>query len=444
MNKEWMLRHLSDNVKPPSWRRYLEVFILMMVILLLLVFGQTRHMDVWFYSSLYMVFPLLIVTLLLGILPGILGLFVYFVGQYITIGDHYPMIMTYRESFGFLMAITFLSGLFHLYWQRILEKETYLRKFVKNQLNHLTKEYYVMRLSHARLEQQYMTKTLSLRQALYQIQQLILDEKGQLTKTIASKLMALLSEYATLTNAILFIYDNKDNKVNVLATVGASFKINEADPLMQKATDKQSAYYVGMSVLKPDTHTEYLAVLPLISDDKVTRGYLVIKDMPFTLLTEDNLMAFQMMLTYLGSCLYLPSSFKNAVMHVSYDKAFLLHSYRLSLLSHYFDLDSVIMAIRVPKKEAHQWVLEGLMQQKRTLDAGMVIEGKDAYTVFILLGLSHLSGAFGYRERLKAWLIETFGEKLTKQLVITQSMLTDEGTVDGIVSQLDLIKKGLK
>lgn len=427
MNKEWITYQLGQYQKVHQhWFKYVEA-ILVVVLMCWVGYWYNGQSMVLNYSFPVAAIVLFTLTLFSGFIVGLLalGAWLLFYCLYL-ITPLMPSVML-RSYIAYLLTCVFIAGFFHAYWYRRIEKEFYLRKYVRSHLDGLTQDYYLLRLSHERLEQQYMTKSMSFREGVLILKRDYFLNGGTLTETLGNDFLSLLSQYSTISEAMLFIRASPDEAFKALSRIGVPFDLDMDDVLIKHTMRHKESFYVGVSTLSEHEKSKYLAVIPVLSRVRDIEGLLVIKDMPFSSLGEDTLLAFNVFAT----CFFMNqdrlSRLANFVENSeNYNPQFLLEMDELIYLKKYHGINSVMTLLRIPKMDEQSLLLYGLEKQKRELDHFMIIDEGDTKIVIMLLSLTDSEGLWGFRQRLTSWVSREFGKHVWSGLTFRYRLLTDE------------------
>ncbi|KTD76290.1 PelD GGDEF domain-containing protein [Legionella waltersii] len=325
-------------------------------------------------------------------------------------------------------SVTALAGLFSTYWQRVISHDEHLNDYLRNHLEDLSKDYYLLKLSHERLEHAYITKPLSFRGAIHSLKSELAGDSMILNQETGLKLLTISSQYCLISNAILVLRDPQTNTLSQIASLGMSFELNTNDPLVQEVINTGTTHFVAVNQLSSHFKSEYLAVIPLLDDEKKTVGLTVIKDMPFWLLTEENMTA----LSVFASVIMLHMPYSNKILDLfslfpHMEQGFLRELYLLRKLKKYHNIDSVLSALVVPVGAYQEQIVYGLKQSVRSLDYIVTLPYTDKVFVVMLLPLTPIAGAYGYESRLEEWIKNEFGLKLyEKGLLFRYRMLNSD------------------
>lgn len=320
-----------------------------------------------------------------------------------------------REYIVGSISLTLLVGVFSSYWNSRIRQVEHLNNYVREHLEDLSRDYYLLRISHERIEQAYIIKPLSLREAFYQIKQDMVKSNYEINSNNSQMLLGIFSQYCSLNSAAFCLY-NEMQQINTIAFLGVEFPVSASDPLIQNAIKKKATTYFAVNKLVDSDQSEYIAIIPLLNTQRTMIGFVVIRNMPFWSLTHDNLEVLSVIAAYFA----LQWSTIRKVAHLlkifpTCPSEFLDEFQTLVSLKKHNNVDSALSCIIVPPGAQQQNIVYTLEQQKRSLDYLWVFSVKSVKLVITLMPLTSIEGVFGYKRRIAALLKGEFSRVLNTE-----------------------------
>ena len=232
-----------------------------------------------------------ILALRYGPLPGLGAALVLLAGWLALNSGHYDQFPKMYFLGGLVLVM--LVGEFASLWHTRTRRAETLQAYLDQRLEHLVRQHYLLRLSHDRLEQELIGRPMSMRDAL-----LALRDAGQGSNPHAPDvLLRLLAQYCQLEAAAL--YPLADDKLGTapLASLGGVSTLDAADPLIVQALGCHKLCHVSQALASQQT-SRYLVAAPLRDLAGSLYGLLVVEDMPFFALQEENLQTLNLLLGY--------------------------------------------------------------------------------------------------------------------------------------------------
>ena len=240
------------------------------------------------------------------------------------------------------LILVMVSGEFSSLWVARARRAETTQVYLDQRLEYLTHQYYLLRLSHDRLEQDLISRPVSMREALTTLRQITLEKGDKLPG--ADALMRLFAQYCQLEVAGLYAATRSfgeksrrgvpDFSETPLAMLGQSSPLDLKDPLVVRALEGDSMWHVqkpdentdnlqngvsakanageagvkqgGRSQKKPGSAagagnrspSRYLIVAPLVTYDGERVGLLTVERLPFFALHGETLQTLELLLGY--------------------------------------------------------------------------------------------------------------------------------------------------
>ena len=178
-----------------------------------------------------------------------------------------------------------------------------------------------------------------------------------------------------------------------------------------------------------------LAVVPLIDVNERIHGVLIIEDMLFLSLQEENLRLLAVLGGQIGDMLALASSRSGT----DADSArFIRETQRAILNRRQFGLPAMLVNIQLPTGEQSKEVETLLLRQRRGLDCIWVRGDASGKTLLLLMPLTGPIEYEGYQKRIAQILRERFGQSIEELgLRITTREIMPKEKIDTLLSPND-------
>lgn len=357
---------------------------------------------------------LAIITLFHGFENGILALIILALAMWLM----YP-VFAYIE---FLVALmmTFIFSEFHYYWGQKIKKAEIQANYRGTKLDELSKSFYTLKISHDQLEKNYVIKPMSIRNSI----EYIINQKDVIDQdeSIKDKKEAYFNNFLSLleksfnVNSALIIHKKDTNDENAYLDVENSIfsysplsekrtpNIILEDFLVDKAISRKTAIYISNDFGEPttinDINSLYLAAIPALDANKVT-SVLVIEKMPFMAFNRENLTSISILLEYFSIEIAKKEFLSNEnELTLVEDEAFQYEFERMKYLYKKFDVNSIILVIRIDNELQATRVYEKIKKMLRSLDMVTLVKNNDFYYITLLFPLHDKAAALGYLNRL--------------------------------------------
>ncbi len=317
-------------------------------------------------------------------------------------------------NFGAFPQLFFLGGLilvmlvgeFSSLWQARTRRAETLQQYLDQRMEHLVRQHYLLRLSHDRLEQELIGRPMSMRDALSALQEVGTDVHGPET------LLRLLSQYCQLETAALYPVSNDQASTTVLASIGNMEAVQLDDALVRQCLETGKLCHIS-EILEAQQNSRYLVAAPLLDLGGELYGLLVIQEMPFFSLQEENLQTINLLLGYYTDGLSM-QALAAPIVHVLPDcpASFAFEARRLAHIHAATGVPSIIVALEFAPRAVERLLAQQVRQLKRELDESWLIEAPARQVLAVLMPLGDAATAQGYIARLETWSQQKTGEPL--------------------------------
>ena len=397
---------------------YLETLIIMLAYIAIGYLIDHNDPCMLHYKVPYPIIILAIVTLFHGFENGIIAVTIFSA----TIWIAYETFQYIDFLIALLMTLVFSQ--FHYYWTSRIKEAEVSANFKAHKLSELSRAFYTLKISHDQLEKNYVIKPMSIRNSIQQIikanEQIMEDDNIHDKMDAYNKNFIHLLEKSFSLSSGLIIYLNDESfekdfteeNVAVIATTlkTPSVKSLFENHLIDKVLARKSAVYVSDDTGEPsvDAHDDakYLAAIPAMINDKIV-SILVVEKMPFMFFNRENLTSITILHEYFT--IETKKSYVSKTLEgfeLIEDKDFKFEVSRLSDLHKRFQVNSVILVLRINNELQTARLYQKVEHMLRSLDMITLVKNNDFYYITLLLPLHDKAAAIGLLNRLKGMLQE--------------------------------------
>ncbi len=197
---------------------------------------------------------------------------------------------------GALMLL--ISGQFGSVWDTRLRRADQLSRHASERFEQLSRAYFMVRHSHDRLEQNLVSRPVTLRQAMMELRRLLISREEELSRLFVSELLVILAHYCSLSSAAIYRVRDGRPEPEPLASCGRGAPCNPDDLLLRSALESGATAYQTVNRLSAEQHSGYLVAAPLRTSSGQVLGLLLVTDMPFMALHRETLQILAVLLAY--------------------------------------------------------------------------------------------------------------------------------------------------
>lgn len=325
-----------------------------------------------------------------------------------------------------VLGISLLAGEFRDYWDRQRQKLQASNDYRGSRLEEFTRNYYLLKVSHDRLEQQLAGSSNSLREALRRLYTDLgeLPEVG-LNRDSATLMLQLLVRYGQLQVAGIFAMTEGRIDDKPLATVGRFRNVNPKDPLLEHALAERRLVSIQTEFRKrlDELSTDLLAVIPLIDSDDHLVGVCVIEAMPFFSFETRTLRLLNIMGGHMADMMREQAGSRST--SNAQWRHFRHHLARVGSDADTFNLPGAMLGLVLPDDVNGKRVADHIQKARRGLDVVAEHRAGAMLYILVLTPLTDELGLAGYLQRLDDGVREAHGAHLNELATVTTLQITD-------------------
>ncbi len=353
-----------------------------------------------------------------GVMSSGLMVAVYVGGQ----GRFFPPIDDSKVFFLGLLLLTLLCAEFSGAWRIRLRRRDELSYFIDERLEQITRRFYLLRLSHERLEQSLLSRPVSLRDGLIKLRALA-DQRGGDALPGAEAFMELAAQYCQVEQGALYLARGDALEAEPVACLGERSALDQNDPLIQQMLASGQLCHLQMSHMR-EGHSRYLIAAPIRPANQPLLGVLLVERLPFVALHNEAVQILAVLCGYYGDLVHDVKSVQGEAQLVpGCPGEFAAELLRLHRLNREVGMTSVLVALRFGPHPRREEVFRQIARQRRTLDIQWEIQGRDRHVLITLMPLSAEAAVEGYLNRIDVWLSQHYGQGLIGLGISAQSRL---------------------
>jgi hypothetical protein len=309
-----------------------------------------------------------------------------------------------------VLGISLLAGEFRDYWGRQQQKLEASNDYRGSRLEEFTRNYYLLKVSHDRLEQQLAGSSSSLREALRRLYAQIGDAgQAGLNQETASLMLQLLVRYGQLQIAGIYAINKGAPEPEPLATIGRFRKVDLKDPLLLHALAERKLVSVQTEFRQRmgDLDTDLLAAIPLIDSEDRIIGLCVIEAMPFFSFEARSLRLLAILAGHMADIVHEQAEVKAGGSPEW--RYFRRHLARAGRDAEFFNLPAAMVGLPLTNNRNGQLIADHIQKVRRGLDVIAEHRAGNQRYIVVLMPLTDELGLAGYLQRLDDGLREQLG-----------------------------------
>lgn len=366
----------------------------------------------------------LVLALRYGPMVGLLGAGMVFVLWFWLIGSGSGWSVFPKSYFlGGLIAVM-LAAEFSSVWRGRVRRAESMQAYLDERLDGLTRTHYLLRLSHDRLEQELLSRPVSMRDALTGLRALVARARPDDTLPAASEFLRLTAQYCQVDRAALVPFRDGQPAMEAAVFLGEPFVLERNDPLVRHAAQMRVLVHVAIETLPERLDSRYIVVAPVSDARGTLHAAIVVHSMPFFALQEETLQMLNLMLGFYGDDLSSTSLVATLTeIWPECPQPFALELQRLIRLRVEAAVPSMLVALSFAANADQSDLPEAVARQQRALDVSWLIRGglDQRSALLVVMPLASSDAVEGYLARLSRWLESERGISLEQAGIRSRS-----------------------
>ncbi len=341
------------------------------------------------------------------------------------------------------LILVMLAGEFSSLWLARARRAEGVQFYLDQRLEYLTHQYYLLRLSHDRLEQDLIGRPMAMRDALTSLQELIHTSSAREDGSPfpgAEGLIRLLAQYCQLEAAALYPVGPDgpvDPPVARIGSQGGAEPLDLDDPLLAQALEAGSLSHVAELLSMGKAPSRYVIAVPMKNLQDTVIGLLVVERVPFFALHEEMLQTLNLLVSYYVDGLdtqRLAEQIRDTMPICPPEFAAELQ--RLHRVMQSSDAGSVITALEFANNPDCDDIAMQLQRQRRALDINWLIDSPQRKVLVTLMPLAGQAAAEGYIARIEDWMRKRNGKTLREAGVFPHILNVDAAPPVALLERL--------
>ncbi|MCK0152888.1 PelD GGDEF domain-containing protein [Alcanivorax sp. S6407] len=303
------------------------------------------------------------------------------------------------------LIFTLVAGEFSDLWRVRMMRADSAASYSLERLQNLTQRFVLLRLSHDRLEENLLTKPYTVRDALFRLRTLALEESNDATLPGGDDLLGILAEYCQLQRAALYPCHDGVISDTPAALLGENKPLEKNNELLAHALENQLLAHVQQEG-EENYHGAYIVAAPVSNSAGKVIGMLAVERMPFLSVNYENLQLLSVLLNFYADVVYAGKDTR-ALLEQWPELPFQMARELVALgrLREEGKVETSLTLFVADDSEQAGLILDALARGLRSLDLAWWISDR---TLLIMMPMTGVSGLEGFVLRTEQWLQDEF------------------------------------
>lgn len=402
----------------PEYRTLLMGWVESLVItILFIIISQILDDPLSLKSSFpWIWFAPLLIALRYGVWPSqcsILLLLFTYLYRYPT--EFYSIHLQLFVLGGFLLTLA--CGIFQNATSTKIKYSDRISKYLRNRIQTTVYAYKTLVLAYQHLEHNFIARPITIRTSLGNLRQMLANADEHSEKDILNRLLNILAIRCNLEIAGIFPVKNKQIIPESIVSIGEIKQPKANDFLIKGCIETAALTYITSKEILKGHASDYLVVAPLINQEDEIYALLIIEEMPFLSLNEDNLEVVNLLLQYFTE----GKTVKNADLILKKfpdcTVDFANELQRLTNIQKTTKRDSAVIAFIFLDTLHRDDYLFAMELEKRGLDTSWKSVKGDKKILLVLMPLTDREGVESFKIRIDEVLSKNFGITLNNDQI---------------------------
>lgn len=341
------------------------------------------------------------------------------------------------------LVLILICGQFADVWNSRLQRAKAVNGYLDERLTALTKNHFLLRLSHERLERDLLTRPTTLRETLVNLRTLAARFKPGDTQPTADlpgakEFIQLLAQTSQLEIASLYSVANMRVQENPEAKLGDTHALEKNNGLLTHALQTGELSHLQMADVQArrDATTSnvetYLVCAPLVDSGGDTLGMLTVEKLPFFALNFEALQLLTVLCGYYADGVLAAKAARPVLELVPHcPPEFALEIVRLHRIQQQAGLDSALVALvfelgttlDIKRYTESLDFFEQVKRLRRQIDVFWEIQTPERNAIITLLPLAGGAGLEGYLTRIESALHMQTGKRFLEARIGSHTVM---------------------
>jgi len=329
------------------------------------------------------------------------------------------------------LTLVLVCGQFSDVWNARSRRLRAVNAYLDERLNTLTKNHFLLRLSHERLEQDLLAKPLTLRETLQRLRGAAdadVDAGGRLAHV--DEFIRLLGQSCQLEIAAVHALDAAGLPLQAPeATLGSPAPLAMDDPLLRYSLEQGSLAHVQADAAPPDARdgSSYLICAPLKPSRGPAVGLLVVEKLPFFALNDDLLKLLSVLTGYYADGVQAAAVVRDVMATVpDCPPELALDLVRLHRIRAEVGIESALVALVFERSDIALDIYEQVRRTRRGVDLAWELATPRHKALVTLLPLAGTAAVEGYLRRIESAIMSQHGVDFLSGHVVLHIEQLDE------------------
>lgn len=313
---------------------------------------------------------------------------------------------------GFILTI--ICATWQNSWLNKIAYSNGISTYLQKRIEAIAYTYKLTSLAYQRLENNYISKPVTVRTSMSELREMLANVNGNSQEAILTRFLNILANTCSLERAAIFPVIKNKVIQEPIASIGIAKTPPQNNFFINECMENGKITFISADEILKGHLSDYLVGAPFINQKNEIYALLLVEEMPFLSLNDENMATMNLLLEY-----FLEGNLvKNAELIVhQFPGCPVVFANELQRL---FDLvksakkNSALQSFIILDKTREEDYLFRLKQEIRGLDNWWETSHNGTRILMILMPFTDRAGSESYRMRINTTLFQEFGVHLNQ------------------------------
>lgn len=327
---------------------------------------------------------------------------------------------------GFIMTIT--CAAWQSSWSRKITYNTGISEYLQKRIQTIAYAYRLTSLAYQRLENNYIASPVTLRTSMNELRELFSKSNQETQANILNRFINILAIHCSVEKAGIFPVKNNKLIPEPITYIGSIKIPSPNNYFIEECIETAKMTYITSEDLIKDNLSDYLIAAPLINQHKQIYALILIEELPFLSLNEENISTMNLLIEYFMEGNTVKGVDQIISKYTDCPVVFANELQRLSHLEKKTGKDSAIEVFQFLDELHQDDYIFRLKQEIRGLDSWWETNRDGAKTLLILMPFTNHAAAECYKLRISQILLDELGISLNQNEIKYRSYQISSST----------------
>jgi uncharacterized membrane protein YqaE (UPF0057 family) len=314
---------------------------------------------------------------------------------------------------GFVM--TMICAIWQNSWAKKIAYNKGVSNYLQQRIQNIAYSYKLISLAYKRLENNYIAQPVTIRTSMNELRQMLGHMDASSEAEIFKRLINILAIHCSLETAAIFPVKNNKVIPEAITSIGTIIQPSNDNYFIKHCIENATLTHMTADEILKGHQSDYVIGAPLIDHHNKIYALLLIEELPFLSLNDENIATINLLLQYFIEGNMVKNA--EAILHQFPDcsVSFANELQRLFNLERKIKKDSTLVAFKILDEEHVEDYVFRLKQEIRGLDSWWVTRYNTIEVLMVLMPFTNRAAMESYKLRIDDILMKEYRFRLNQK-----------------------------